>query len=76
MINFGIPEGKKGFSPSAKVIQDPNTYLTTIEITDENGTTSATIDLNGISQFLDSCIDEMASLTTIDTTEVESLTEV
>lgn len=76
VINFGIPEGKKGFSPSAKVIQDPNTYLTTIEITDENGTTSATIDLNGISQFLDSCIDEMASLTTIDTTEVESLTEV
>ena len=76
VINFGIPEGRQGFSPSARVIQDPDNFLTTIEITDENGTTSATIDLNGISQFLDSCIDELASLTTIDTTEVESLTEV
>lgn len=68
--------GSDGISPIATVTQNPDNYMTVIEITDKNGTTEATIDLNGISQFLDSCIEELASLTTIDTTEISSLTEV
>lgn len=76
VLNFGIPKGATGFSPTATVTQDPNTFLTTISITDKNGTTTAEIDCAGISAYLDDCLDDLETLTTLDTTQLENLTEV
>ena len=76
VLNFGIPRGDTGFSPTATVTQNPNTFLTTITITDVNGTTTATIDCAGISAYLDDCLDDLETLTTMDTTQLENLTEV
>ena len=41
ILNFAIPQGYDGFSPIATVTQ--NTGSATISITDENGTTTATV---------------------------------
>ena len=41
ILNFAIPQGYDGFSPVATVTQ--NTGSATISITDENGTTTATV---------------------------------
>ena len=75
-LNFGIPKGDTGFAPIATVTQDAETQRTRISITDKNGTTTAEIDMAGLSDYMDDCLDELAALTDIDTTGLEELTSV
>lgn len=83
LFNFGIPvgatgaRGSDGYSPTITVEQDPTNFLTTIIVTDVNGTHTYDIDIAGISSYLDSVIADLSTLTDMDVTEdLETLTTI
>ena len=73
ILNFGIPQGiqgpqgPKGFSPSASVTQEGD--VTTISITDEQGTTEGRIDLSAWNSDI---IARLQTLTTLDEANIET----